>query len=212
MQALSKSKLLAYRQCPKRLWLEVHCPTLQQYSAKAQARFAEGHLVGQIARQLYAPAGGRLINIAELGVGDAITATARLLATPEPIFEAGFQARGALAFADVLLPLNASGPTQWRMIEVKSSTGVKPHQRDDAAVQHYVAREAGIAITQVVIAHIDNRWKYPGGNDYRGLLVEVDVTQESLDRHSEVEQWIEAEMRRLDPEAYPAAEAAPQPV
>jgi len=27
----------------------------------------------------------------------------------------------------------------------------------------------------------------------------------------EVEAWIEAEMRRLDPEAYPAAEAATEP-
>ena len=29
MRTLSKSKLLAFRQCPKRLWLEVHQPQLR---------------------------------------------------------------------------------------------------------------------------------------------------------------------------------------
>ena len=30
MRTLSKSKLLAFRQCPKRLWLEVHRPELRE--------------------------------------------------------------------------------------------------------------------------------------------------------------------------------------
>jgi hypothetical protein len=45
MRTLSKSKLLAYRECPKRLWLEVHCPKLREDSAATQASFAVGHQV-----------------------------------------------------------------------------------------------------------------------------------------------------------------------
>jgi hypothetical protein len=55
--ALSKSKLLAYRQCPKRLWLELHRQDLRQDSAAAQASFTVGHQVGDIARRLYDPKG-----------------------------------------------------------------------------------------------------------------------------------------------------------
>ena len=51
MRNLSKSKLMAYRQCPKRLWLEIHHPELRADSAATEASFAIGHQVGDIARQ-----------------------------------------------------------------------------------------------------------------------------------------------------------------
>lgn len=57
MRTLSKSKLLAYRQCPKRLWLEIHRKELRKDSAFTQASFSIGHQVGEIARQLYDPGG-----------------------------------------------------------------------------------------------------------------------------------------------------------
>lgn len=46
MRPLSKSKLMAYRQCPKRLWLEVHRSKLRENSAATQKEFAVGHEVG----------------------------------------------------------------------------------------------------------------------------------------------------------------------
>lgn len=45
MRILSKSKLLAFRQCPKRLWLEIHHPELRTDSAATQVNFAVGHQV-----------------------------------------------------------------------------------------------------------------------------------------------------------------------
>jgi hypothetical protein len=41
MRALSKSKLMAFRQCPKRLWLEVHHPELREDSAATQKEFEQ---------------------------------------------------------------------------------------------------------------------------------------------------------------------------
>jgi hypothetical protein len=55
MRPLSKSKLMAYRQCPKRLWLEVHHPDLREDNAAALKNFATGHQVGEIAQQVYGP-------------------------------------------------------------------------------------------------------------------------------------------------------------
>ena len=137
MRPLSKSKLLAFRQCPKRLWLEVHQPELRADSGPTHASFATGHQVGDIARQLYDPqAQGTLIDPLAEGFDAAFARTQHLLThSRQPIFEAGFRAGGALAFADVLLPSDEGDQLGWRMVEVKSSTSIKDYHRDDAAIQ-----------------------------------------------------------------------------
>lgn len=191
MRTLSKSKLLAYRQCPKQLWLQIHRPELRQDSAATQASFDVGHYVGDIARQLYDPKGkGELIDLKTEGFAAAFARTAELLSSAQPIFEAGFSAGGALALADVMLPTRKGGKLTWRMIEVKSSTSVKDYHRDDTAIQAFVARNAGVPLTSVALAHIDNTWVYPGGDDYQGLLVENDLTAEAFAREDEVKGWI----------------------
>lgn len=191
MRTLSKSKLLTYRQCPKRLWLEVHHPDLREDSPATQASFAVGHQVGDIARRLYDPEGkGVLIDLQADGLDAALARTKELLQSAQPIFEAGFCAEGALALADVMLPVKKGGQLVWRMVEVKSSTSVKDYHRDDAAIQSFVARAAGVPLTKIALAHIDSSWVYPGHEDYQGLLLENDLTDEVFDRGDEVRRWI----------------------
>ena len=147
MRTLSKSKLMAYRQCPKRLWLEVHRPDLREDSAATQTSFAVGHQVGDIAQRLYDPKGkGVLIDPQSEGFDIAFARTKELLESAQPIFEAGFRAEGALAFSDVMLPVREAGKLAWRMVEVKSSTSVKDYHRDDAAVQFLLARSSGVPV------------------------------------------------------------------
>lgn len=191
MRTLSKSKLLAFRQCPKRLWLEVHKPEERQDSAGTQASFAVGHRVGEVARQLYDPKmKGTLIDVDALGFEAAFSRSHDLLESGDPIFEAGFRAKGALAFADVLLPAKKAGKRVWRMVEVKSSTSVKDYHRDDAAIQSFIARAAGVPLSGISLAHINSQWTYPGDGDYEGLLVEHDLTPEAFGRDIDVKQWI----------------------
>ena len=191
MLVLSKSKLLAYRQCPKRLWLEIHRPTLRHDSATTTASFSIGNQVGEIARQMYDPTKqGQMVDVQGEGIAAALAHSTVLLNSSQPIFEAGFRAAGALAFADVLLPVTTEGTKAWRMIEVKSSTSVKYYHRDDVAVQAFVARSAGVDLRAIALAHIDSSWVYPGGGDYQGLLQEHDLTAEAFDRGVEVEAWI----------------------
>jgi hypothetical protein len=99
MRFLSKSKLLAYRQCPKRLWLEVHRPELREDSAGTQARFQAGYQVGDIARRIYDPEGrGAIIDVEAEGFDGAFARTAELvISSRQPVFEAGFEAGGAPA-------------------------------------------------------------------------------------------------------------------
>lgn len=211
--ALSKSRMLAYRQCPKRLWLEIHRPDLKEDSQATQATFDTGNKVGDIARRLYDPRGkGRLIEFRNGSFRDALAETMQAMASSQPIFEAALLGGGAKAYADVMLPSRKGGGKSWRMIEVKSSTEVKDYQKDDVAVQAYAARKAGVPLAAVAIAHIDSTWVYPGSERYEGLLIESDQTKEAIGRASEVKEWIaEAQLvarKRSEPDISPGAQCS----
>ncbi len=59
MLGLSKSKLITYRLCPKRLWLQEHLDQARasEPSAAIKRKFEVGNQVGDIARKLYDPRG-----------------------------------------------------------------------------------------------------------------------------------------------------------
>jgi CRISPR/Cas system-associated exonuclease Cas4 (RecB family) len=192
--SLSKSKLIAYRQCPRRLWLEIHRPELRKDAADTQARLQAGADVSAIARELYDPERkGTLIDLRAEGVARACVRTQQLLSERQPIFEAGLSAAGALAFADVMLPTRHG---TWRMIEVKSATKVKDYHLDEAAIQTFVTRKAGMRLESVQLACIDSSWTFAGDGDYNGLLHETDVTDDALARGRDVQAWI-ADAQRI---------------
>lgn len=184
---------MAFRQCTKRVWLEVHRKDLREDSDSALASFQTGHEVGEIARQIYDPENrGELIDVEVLGFDGAYAKTeALLLKGDRPIFEAALHISGAMAMADVMIPVWSGTDLSWRMIEVKSSTSVKDYHRDDASMQAFLAREMGVRLDSVCVAYIDSSWTYPGGEDYAGLLTEEDLTVETLARADEVRQWID---------------------
>lgn len=190
---LSKSKLIAFRQCPKRLWLLLHRPELGVAPPGQDARFQAGHAVGDIARSLYDPESqAALIDVATEGFAGALARSRELLQDGTHIvFEAGLEAKGALAFADVMIPARHRGSgVKWKMVEVKSSGSVKDYHQDDLAVQTSLATWMGVDLTEVCLAHIDGKWVYPGGGDYRGLLKEVDLTTEVKPLEPEVARWV----------------------
>jgi len=125
---ISKSRLLAYRQCPRRHWLEVNRRDLLEVSAAQQSRFDAGHRVGEMARYLADPAGEGILFDAQRDGYDTVLRESRLaLAERRPLFEAGFTAQGAIVFVDLLLPEEGAGQggAAWRLVEVKASGSVK---------------------------------------------------------------------------------------
>ncbi|BCG04720.1 hypothetical protein PPGU19_092880 (plasmid) [Paraburkholderia sp. PGU19] len=193
MRSLSKSKLMAYRQCAKRLWLEVHRPELRADSAATRASFRVGHQVGAIAQQLYDAKGeGTTIELRPGRIGEALAQTLAALDTPGPIFEAGFAIDGALSFADVMLRTGESATSGWHMVEVKSSTDIKDYYRDDVAIQAFIVKRAGVPLESIALAHINREWEYGGDGDYHGLLIEHDVSAQAFEREDEVQTWIDA--------------------
>lgn len=197
MTTLSKSKLLLFLNCPKSLWLEIHWHDLRHDSDATETKFEVGNTVGEIAQRLYDPKGkGIVFNAQENGYTETYAQSMAAIDGTRPLFEAGFTAAGAKAFADVMLPAKKGGKRVWRMVEVKSSGKVKDYHRNDAAIQAFVARQAGVSLASIALAHVDTKWVYPGGGDYAGLLKEVDLTDEAFGRAEEVEGWI-AEAQKL---------------
>ena len=187
---LSKSRILLHQQCPKRLWLKVHRPELEEIDDSNQARFATGTYIGELAQQLYPE--GTMINGADLA--QALIDTQKALAGEKlPIFEATFQADGLLIRADLLLP----DKDRYCMVEVKSSTSVKDYYLADAAIQSWVAQQANLPLKSIEIAHIDNSFIYAGDNNYQSLFKHVDISEQVAGMKSEVPQWMNAAQETL---------------
>lgn len=184
---LSKSKLVSYVQCPKRMWLELNAEIKAQDSTAAALRMEVGHQVGEIARKLADPENkGVMLDAQQEGLETVFQRTTELLQSAQPIYEAGFRTDSALAFADILLPYITTGIAGWHMVEVKSTASIKPYHLDDIAIQTHIARKSGVPIKSVSLAHIDTSFVYPGNCEYVGLLKSIDLTEETFARDSEI--------------------------
>ncbi len=190
-RTLSKSKLLAFLQCRKRLWLEVHRPELRDDSG-AQARFQTGHTVGDLARRLFDPEGrGLFISIGEMGWEEAFRQTRDWMKEGTgPIFEGVFAADGGLALADIMLPVGSKRNRAWDLVEVKASTQVKDYHLNDAAIQAALIRREGWPLRRVLLAVLDRDFIYPGEEQYEGIFRLEDVTDEVAELDPEVWDWI----------------------
>ena len=178
---LSKSRLISAWQCPKRLHLEKHHPDLAEVSAQTESLFATGHDVGAVAQAIYGTPDS--IEIA-FDFRTMVAETWRLIrgGADFPIFEATFRHENVLVRADILIPDDGG----WRAVEVKASTSVKDYHKLDCAIQLWVMRGSGLPVTGISLAHIDNRFVYEGHGDYRGLLVEHDLSDEAEARRQAV--------------------------
>ncbi len=193
MAKLSKSRLISFLQCPKRLWLETHQPELAQISAATEAAFAIGHEIGAMARQLYDPGGTGVLISGAAGMATALRDTAAALANPAatPLFEATFERDGLLIRADVLDRQTA------RLVEVKSSTKCKDEHITDCAIQAWVLETSAVPPKSVALAHVNNQFVCQGDGDYRGLLIEKDLSAGISAQRQQVPVWLAAAVQTV---------------
>ncbi|MGI9363306.1 MAG: hypothetical protein ACR2O7_17425 [Parasphingorhabdus sp.] len=99
---LSKSKISAFEQCPRRLWEQTHAPERAVVHDAARMSFAAGHEVGDLARALVP--GGVMVEI-DPDMQAVLARTEELVAAADrPIFEATFAHDGVLVRVDILNP------------------------------------------------------------------------------------------------------------
>lgn len=155
---ISKSKFVAGVQCLKRLYLQVHLPHLAIVSDEAKAVMEQGTEIGILARRAFP--GGVLVESDPDHLAAAIRETQELLKNPtvRAIFEATFEYDGVLVRVDVL-DRSRSG---FRIVEVKSSTAVKPHYAYDIGIQKHVLLGAGVRLNGTFLMHLSRDYVFDG--------------------------------------------------
>jgi hypothetical protein len=206
---LTKSRILAGWQCPRRLWLEAKEPELGTLSRDTLRALTKGHEVGVAARTLFP--GGTLIGDDRTTAMKAAEETRKVLNSRGALtlFEAAFLHQDVMVRTDILVR-NELGDL--RLVEVKASTGVKPYHYIDCAIQAWVLAGLGLHPTRIELAHVNNAFVYHGDgadNPYRGLLVFQDVTDKVAPMLEQVPRWVE-EFQDVLAGGQPPIEIGPQ--
>ena len=175
---LSKSRFGAGLQCFKRLYLEYYSPELaERIDPSQQALFDTGNAVGMLARQRFPE--GHLIDEPYYEHSRGEVSTSEAIAEPlrHAIYEAAFTFEGIRVWVDVL---SRNGGDTFDLVEVKSSTRVKPEHVPDAAIQLHVVEGSGVPVRKVFLLHIDNSYVYEGGPyDLSKLFHLEDITDQA---------------------------------
>ena len=203
---ISKSKYLSGRQCSKLLWYQYNAKDLiPPVDAGTQHKFDEGHRVGELAKLRF-PAGIE-VKAAVYDFDEIVRQSTELLKERKPLFEAGFVYNHTLARVDVLFP--AENGT-WDIIEVKSSTQVKPENYHDVALQRYCYEGTGIAINRCFLMYINTQYVRKGEIDVEQLFSVSDITDKVLECTQEVEPRIQEMLEVIGLEDCPDIPIGPQ--
>ncbi|WP_225883284.1 DUF2779 domain-containing protein [Sphingomonas aliaeris] len=110
------------------------------------------------------------------GMTFAAEATCKALLANErrPLFEATFIHEGVVVRVDLLIPDGAG----WHVVEVKSTTRVKPYHCADLATQLWVMRGCGVPVTKASIRVIDTSFVLTEAGNYHGLFTDEQAGDE----------------------------------
>ena len=187
LRNLSKSKYINGLQCLKLLWVSINdAARLPAYDAATQHVFDQGHIIGELAQQLY-PGG---IRLEQENIGANLKETTASLKLSKPLFEAGFSGNRLYCRVDIL---NPSVGESWDIVEVKSTNDVKDEQLYDVAFQRHCCQLNGVKINQCHIMHLNREYVKQGDVDPRQLFVTEDVT----DRLAEFSDGLETRIAEM---------------
>ena len=169
---LSKSSFTQFLRCSCELWLYKQRPDLAPaFDADTLRAFATGNEVDAWAMKLY-PKGVNVMGFGKAGAvntENAITEGAKVLLQPT------FMAGEITCRADIL---KRNSDDSWDLLEVKSTTQVKPEHLMDMAFQRVCLEDAGLKIRKTVHVHIDNQYVRQGPIEPEKLFARTDVTHE----------------------------------
>jgi hypothetical protein len=188
-RTISKSKYCIGLQCPKLLWVNFNDrERLPAVDAAVQARFDQGHEIGELANSLYPDGVDVVFRPGE--TQRMIEETVAAVAARKLVFEATFVDDGMYAQADILVPVEDNA---WDVIEVKSGTAVKPVNIDDLAFQKHCYESAGLNIRSCFLMHVNNQYVRQGEVDPAQLLIKEDITDQVIER----QRFVPANLERM---------------
>lgn len=178
---LTKSNYLHFLQCPKYLWLEKYRKDLMAEGREVELKkiFEDGFAVERQAYRLF-PSG---VSAADEDFGRALARTEKLIrGGARLIFQPSFIAGDLYCRCDIV---RLDGGGRAEIIEVKSSTEVKPEHISDLAFQKSVLEACGLEVVGTSVCRVDNQYVRKGEIDPAGLLKTEDVTDEVAELASE---------------------------
>jgi hypothetical protein len=181
---LSKTKFCTGVQCPKILWLDAHARDKFDESVIDKSRIKIGLDVGDLARGYF----GEITAIPYyLGMSGMLKKTRELLGADTPIIaEAAFRHGGNYCIVDILRRVDGG----YEIIEVKSSTGIKPHYIFDMVYQAFVLMNCGIPVKKVSLMLINNQYIRHGELDLQELFAIHDCTAKVMNMQSKIPDMI----------------------
>ena len=178
---LSKSRYCKGVQCPKILWMDEHKNEERNENALNQSVLDTGNKVGDLAMRYF---GGFTEVCYSDNKSKMLEETKCLLeAKTKVICEASFSHEGSFCSVDILrLCENGAKENSYEIIEVKSSTSVKPNYMDDMAFQYHVLANCGLKIKSISLMHINNEYilKEEGNLDIQNYFKIQDCTEDVL--------------------------------
>ena len=194
---LSKSKYINGLQCMKLLWISINdAARLPPYDAATQHVFDQGHMIGELAQQLY-PGG---IRLEQENIGANLRETTASLKLRKPLFEAGFSGNRLYCRVDIL---NPTAREEWDIVEVKSTNDVKDEQLYDVAFQRHCCQLNGLKINSCHIMHLNREYVKQGAVDPQQLFVTEDVTDRLAEFADGLEERIEKMLAVIDSDECP---------
>lgn len=201
---LSKSRYVAFRQCPKCLWMKINKPEEAIEEAIPESRIKAGIEVGNLAKTYFDTYHDATKHKADgsIDIAAMLEETKRLMADPsvETICEAAFEKDGCYCAVD-LLHREKDG---WAIYEVKSSTA-KDYEQDnevnddeespsptkkkkkeetpddvyiwDVSFQKYVLEQCGIPVTGTYLIQLDKHYVFDGKLDTQKLFYIYDMSK-----------------------------------
>lgn len=202
---LSKTKLMRGYRCLKSIHNTIHRPELEPKVSESQQQiFDLGHQVGEKAREYYP--GGVLVDCEPWQFIDALKRTRELLQTgTEHIYEAAFEYKGCYARADIMEYNKAT--QRWTLLEVKSSTKLKPEHLDDVGLQAWIIANSGIKLEKICIVHINRECRFP---DLSNLFIEEDVTDRLRESYASIAPRLNSIFSSVRKEESPEVDIGPQ--
>ena len=170
---ISKGRYLSGLKCDKLLWCQYNDKDIfPPIDTATQAKFDQGHVVGELATQLFP--NGIMVKTDSHFAEILVPATLEAIKEKRPLYEPGFVYKNAYALMDILNPV-AGGA--WDLYEVKSATSVKDVYIPDVAIQKYILEGGGLKTNRCYLMHINNQYIRQGDLDPAGLFVREDITE-----------------------------------
>ena len=204
---LTKSRYIAGLQCLRRLWLLAREPLPYEEPAPGSPMDV-GQQIGRKAHLLFL--GGALVDEEPWQHAQAVARTNALMTDERvpAIFEGAFEFDGVRIRVDVLERL---APGSWGLREVKSSTGPKDYYFDDIALQAYVLKGAGVAISSIELVHVNTAYvRGSGGVSWTDFFARVDVNDAVAARLADLPARLPAMRDCLGRAELPSAEPGSQ--